>query len=352
MEEQKNHNQKKSLDDKLGEKLKQTQEWVRKNKTITISLAILVILITIVGLTRSKVNWIGFGEDSNRSKTVEKELDPKTGAVIKQVEKETETFQSFKTLWDWLQLGGVLAIPIALYYFERSEQRRAEKRNELEQKQADEQSKIERDEAGKIQREDALESYVAQISQLLIDTEIVIKTKNFINNFTINKSQNKTNEIIEKNPASMEQIKESPEIFSEIIKQLNKDTELSVVLDIIRARTLSILRKLGEDGERKGEVIRFLSDVELIEKLYLNNADLNNANLKGAKLNNANFVGVKLNNVNFNLAQLNNANLRGAELNNANFKGAKLNNVNLYLAQLSNANFEGAELNNANLDFA
>jgi uncharacterized protein YaiL (DUF2058 family) len=183
-------------------------------------LVFLVSAITIVVVisTISEVSWIGFGKDSNKSTTVEKEFKstgekekfkiekgiPEEGeevVVSKRVVKITNSEQSFKTLWDWLQLGGVLAIPFALYYFERSGQRRAEERNELEQKQAQEQNDLEKDESAKTQREDALESYISQISQLLINTKLTSKIQNFIKNIIdTNKGKNvKVDKLINKN---------------------------------------------------------------------------------------------------------------------------------------------------------
>ncbi len=422
-----NQNQKLSLDEKVGKTLKQAREWAKNNKTLTFLITVIAIVSFITISTILKLNWIGFGEDSNKVTTIEYELDVKREniileyidpntkkqdkrKVVKLIKKDTENFQQFKTLWDWLQLGGVLAIPIALYYFERSEQRRAEKRNALEQKLADEQNKLEKEEAAKNQREDALESYIYEISKLLIDTKLVTKIQEFINNIiNINKNKNKDIknlinnvdpklqeiEILFKNPGISieeavnkgytreEMIKENPEImekfdkilskynpleykaneseiiekikmrkhrtYFEIIQQLKKDAEISVILDIIQARTLLILRKLGKDGERKGEVIRFLIDVEIIDKLDLSYANLNNASLEWAKLNNANLRMVELNNANLFRAELNNVYLAGAELNNANLEWAELNNANLEWAELNNANLEWAELNDATL---
>jgi hypothetical protein len=115
---------------------------------------------------------------------------------------------------------------------------------------------------------------------------------------------------------AIERIKKSSKLFPELVKRLNKDPEKSVVLDIIRARTLSILRKLDKDGDRKREVIRFLIDLELLDKLDLSGADLKGANLQGLRLE---FT-----------------NLEGANLERANLSGAFLKQTNLIKTNLIN----------------
>jgi uncharacterized protein YjbI with pentapeptide repeats len=353
MDKRNNQNPKKSLDKHVGESLKQGREWTKDNKTLTFLFITSAIIGIVVIFTRSEVSWIGFGKDSNKSTTVEEVINPRDGKIIK-LRKETDNEQSFKTLWDWLQLGGVLAIPLALYYFERSEQRRAEKRNQLEQEQADKKAKLERDEAATIQREDALENYINQISQLLVDTKLITKIQDFIKKIiSINKDKNEEiKELIINNSNPIGQIKINRRIYSQIIEQLNTDPEIFVVLDIIRARTLSILRKLDKDGERKGEIIRFLIDVELIDKVDLNSANLTDADLSNADLSNANLSGANLLCANLLCANLLCADLFNADLSNANLSGANLTNTNLIAANLSGANLKWTYFSSANLDSA
>ncbi len=62
------------------------------------------------------------------------------------------------------------------------------------------------------------------------------------------------------------------------------DSLLELIKDIVRTRTLTILRSFDNDGERKASVIRFLVDAELIRNWEYIELDLSSASLKGAKL--------------------------------------------------------------------
>jgi uncharacterized protein YjbI with pentapeptide repeats len=143
--------------------------------------------------------------------------------------------------------------------------------------------------------------------------------------------------------------------------------------DIAQARTLTVLRSLERDGQRKAAIVIFLHEAELIMKevtiiklneinlgnanlsnatLYdvnLNNTDLTNADLSNTNLIDSTLNETKLNGAKFNGAYLSYANLTRAYLSNANLTRAELIGADLTDANLSNANFRGANLNNANL---
>jgi uncharacterized protein YjbI with pentapeptide repeats len=138
-----------------------------------------------------------------------------------------------------------------------------------------------------------------------------------------------------------------------------------------RARTLTVLRSL--DGNRKGDVVRFLYEAELIGKsvgesdeislietiVDLRTADLSSANLFAARLggvdllltnlSNANLSGTELRDANLGDTDLGGANLSGANLSNATLGGANLSAANLRYANLSDANLSGANLSGADL---
>jgi uncharacterized protein YjbI with pentapeptide repeats len=95
-----------------------------------------------------------------------------------------------------------------------------------------------------------------------------------------------------------------------------------------------VLRQL--DGERKGLLLRFLYESELIgkpteaegeEDQKRATVDLYGASLRGADLNGAD--------------------LRGADLNGADLRGADLNGADLSIANLYGADLSGADLNGA-----
>lgn len=307
----------------------QQNNWNIKHKLL---LVLAIAGITAILPTLYRMPGTGFGADSNKSETIEQVINPKDGKIV-QLKKTTTNFQSGKTLWDWLGLGGTIAIPIVLYQFQRSEQQQVDINS----------------------REEAMLAYFKHISELLIDKELKL---------LITKKQEDAN---------------------------FKDPKLNALLDAARACTLSILFRLDQDGERKGRIIRFLSDAGLISELDLEQVNLTGANLNNVKLKGAKLGYAKLSNANLSLtderiikkikkdleknlpsqpicadsgvqlycADLQNANLDrrfllGVCLESAILKNASLKNTHLTGAILNNADLTGANLtdailNNANL---
>ena len=219
-----------------------------------------------------------------------------------------------KTYWDWMEL---LLIPLFLaggvYYLDQSER------------------KTERDIAKDRQQEQALQSYIDKMSELLL------------------------------------------------LKRELLTTDKGEVRDVARTRTIAILR--GLDKERNDLVIQFLRETKLIKgkssilnsadmeginlqelnlsKIYMQNTNLREANLQDATLIWANLGGADLSEadlrgVDLRSAQLSGTNLGGAELRRARMNGASLNVAILKGADLRAANFSrvdlsGADLNEANL---
>lgn len=285
---------------------------IDKNKLIVGLLATVIIIYILY-----QFNWSGFGEDSNKSVTIKEVINPRDGKIIKLTET-TEYFQSGKTFWDWLGLAGTLAIPIVLFQFERREQKRADKQAELEKERADRQAELEKAIANNNLREEALEAYIDQMSELLLEKNL----------------------------------------------KISDPSRGYLAFDVARARTLSVLRRLDKDGERKGSVIQFLIDTELISKLNLSDTNLDgailtNANLTGANLIRAKLISANLTNANLIKAHLDDAifddaNLNGATLDDATLTRASFTHANLIQAQFSHgqlmyANFAGANLAGANL---
>ncbi len=138
---------------------------------------------------------------------------------------------------------------------------------------------------------------------------------------------------------------------------LRKSNPEDEIRDVARAQTLTVLRRL--DRERKGVVIGFLSEAELITPgiIDLAEADLIGANLSRADLSRAKLREAKLREADLSGAWLWEANLSGADLSWANLEGAypekaDLSRANLSRANLSRAKLEGANLTGANLEGA
>ena len=118
-----------------------------------------------------------------------------------------------------------------------------------------------------------------------------------------------------------------------IDKNLVESMPDDIVRQVAQARTLSVLPKL--DGNRKGEVLEFLYNTKLIVKPAI--IDLANVNLNQVNLRQAYLVG----------ADLSEANLENAILRRATLDQADLTEANLYQADLSLANLCQTDLTNA-----
>jgi hypothetical protein len=119
-----------------------------------------------------------------------------------------------------------------------------------------------------------------------------------------------------------------------------------VVQNIARARTSAVLR--GLDGVRKGILLRFLRESELIinEKAVvgLYGMDLRRANLVKANFRRSDLRGTDLRGANLFKADLFKADLAKADLTGANLVKADLTGVNLTGTNLTRADLTGANL--------
>jgi pentapeptide repeat protein len=208
-----------------------------------------------------------------------------------------EGVQPSKTLWDWMDL---LIIPIVLaiggFLFTQSERRATQAAAERRA------------------QEDALQAYLDNMSDMLIPNN------------------------------------DEPTLY--------KDPPESLRV-VARARTLTVLPRLGGDG--KGRVVQFLYESRLIAKdsaiVDLSKADLSGADLSGtdlhqAKLYEANLARADLHEANLISADLRGANLRGAFLPSVDLSWARLDEANLREARLDQANLMSADLHGANLSEA
>ena len=192
-----------------------------------------------------------------------------------------------KTLWDWLQLLIVPAILIAVTFAWSATQTRSDNKREDRRIDAD------RAAADTARQDATLQAYFDQMSGLMLDRKLLS----------------------------------------------SKDDD--AVRAVARTVTLTTLRSL--DGERKGEVVRFLGEAELLNvedaRVILADADLVGANLKDAFLLDANLEYINLAGAN-----LAGADLSGSDLQFANLRGANLARALLYDTDLQYANLEGANL--------
>jgi uncharacterized protein YjbI with pentapeptide repeats len=230
-----------------------------------------------------------------------------------------------KTLWDWLEL---LLIPLALAavafglnYFA----------NEREQRRDDRRAARERALAADARRDDALRIYLQQMSSLMLE------------------------------------------------RDLRTSRPGSEVQAVARAFTLTVLRRL--DSERKGLVVRFLSQAGLIgselqnrvpfvdfrhpptrlrtemppSKVNLGGADLRNVALRSTELIAKSFEGADLRGADFREAHLEATTFDQADLRNADFRDALLGSfvssgrpASFREACVTDARFDSAEMDGIN----
>ena len=224
-----------------------------------------------------------------------------------------------KSFWDVLELLGVpLVLAILGAWFQKTQQEQSERI-----------AKEQREQDGDETREEVLQLYFDRVSALLIDKNLMVLAA----------GKKKVDAVRAKG----------------VLSALTEQEELlEVAIDIIQARTLSILRRFEQDSERKSSVIRFLIEADIIERLEisfsttnLSHVDLRDANLSNVSLNNADLIGAYLKG-----SRLVGANLRGSYLHRANLSRANLSDANLYGANLPSANLTRAILRNANMSEA
>jgi len=209
-----------------------------------------------------------------------------------------------KTLWDWLQLLIVPAILVAVTFAWSASQtasnnEREDKRIEADNEREDRRIKADRAAAEQVRQDTTLDDYIQQMSDLVLD------------------------------------------------RRLPSSKETDGVRSVARSVTLTTLRRL--DGERKGEVVRFLLDARLISLGLPPSDEPGVVDLDGANLTGADLEGADLFRVDFSDANLTRANLRSAFIPGADFFRADLTAAVLDHANLTSAHFGGADLRQASL---
>lgn len=316
-------------------------EWIKywNVEAILIAVVIFTPILIIAVRVDNWANWTGFGSNESVSTTVTSR--DANGNVV---ETQTISLEPGKTFWDWL---GLLGVPLTLAIFGYVLQRRDKQRDEKAAQIRDDEKAAEEKRISDGLKEEALQAYFDRISSLLVKNNLLgIASKIYhIDDGNISDQLNYT----------IKKIRENSITFAEREK-------LDAGLNVVRAQTLSILRRFQNDAERKGSVIRFLTEAEVTNKagLDLVGADLSEANLSGlslsyAKLNSVNFYKANLSFAQFISANLEGANLKGANCSNAFLSKANISNLHLgYVEQDIDenqlfTNFSYAYFDNANL---
>ncbi len=245
----------------MGAKLRSWWQNIKKHPVATVSIALFVALSVLVIFGGYKFNWdwTGFNHPS-------------------------------KTLWDWLQLLGVLAVPVVVgfgaVWFTTRQGTVADAENKDNQ------------------RETALQAYIDKMSELLLHEHL------------------------------------SELLLDEHVGETAFNPQVVI---IALARTAAVLRILDKD--RRGSLIRFLRQAGILTKCIEDE-------LVGIDLIGANLSKVNLDKINLVKANLQGANLRGASLQETNLAGTNLRGAVLWEADLQGARLDGADLQGARLVLA
>src|SRR5215204_586364 len=171
------------------------------------------------------------------------------------------------TVRDWLQL---LIVPLALvvisFLFTMQQDAR-------QQQTEDQRAEVERGLAEQRAQDEALQAYLDQLSDLLLE------------------------------------------------KDLRNSEEGSEVRTLARARTATVIQRLGADGNRN--VIRFLNEAGLTKNRRSSIRLLAGVDLQGAQLGGADLGSTDLSYTNLSYADLSDADLNGADLIEANLSNAR-----------------------------
>jgi Pentapeptide repeats (8 copies) len=183
-----------------------------------------------------------------------------------------------KTIWDWM---GLLIVPVVLslitVVFAWQQDIR---QNQIEKDRA----KAERELAERRAQDEALQAYLDQMSDLLLE------------------------------------------------KDLRTSEDPSEVRTLARARTATVIQRL--DSDRNRNVIRFLKETGLISETGLTNAEQSSFRL---------LAGTDLRGAHLEVSDLSGANLSDADLSGANLALTDLSDANLSYANLKNAYLHSAE---------
>jgi hypothetical protein len=198
------------------------------------------------------------------------------------------------TVWDWLPIVGVFLIPVVIALGTWAitwQQGKLEQRRVLEERYL----------AGERARDEALQTYLSEMSSLLLEEDLRASERG------------------------------------------------SEVRTLARARTLTVLEML--DPERRAEAMQFLDEANLVHttpsKPKVPVISLEGANLIGTDLENANFTGAKLEGADLRGTDLRRAYLTDGWLIYTDLSGADLENADLSGVHLHVADFRGADLRGA-----
>jgi|GEM_PF-4940030 len=259
---------------------------------------------------------------NQRISSITEEYEGEYSEDKSKIAKTTITTATPKTLWDLFSVAGVpLALVVLGFILQKIQSDRDEKA-----------AQIQRDRDEEAAKEEILQTYFDRLSVLLIDRNLLtIAAKVYPPDSKSSSGATPDKE------ASTPLPEATPEE-----KQLLESSR-----DLIRARTLSVLRRFENDSKRKTIVIRFLDDAGILSGLRL---DLSNADLRDTDLSGLNCKYIRLNHADLSNVTAESTNFEHAEIMAAKFNKAKLSDANFSYANLMGATLTNSTLTNAVLN--
>jgi uncharacterized protein YjbI with pentapeptide repeats len=299
----------------------------RGNRLGYIPIVVVVVLLLVrIGY---RYEWTGFGEASHPKWSGGSELRPR------------------KTLWDWLQLLGALAIPVAV----------AVAGAWFTAVQSTTQQAVEEQRA----QDAALQAYLDQMGVLLLEKDL---RESEPGSEVRTLARARTLTVLSRLDPSRKAEVMGFLIEAELVTSALTDEEEEEIRDKLDTSghqfldpPVIVLGTLGESPIRVGPLeggpgltggAVDLHDVDLtavsLFNAWLAHANLRDANLRSSDLTNAVLVGATLTN-----ATLRTTFLQGAWLQQADLSGADLRNANLHYAEMTEAEMTEADLSGAGL---
>ncbi len=259
-----------------------------------------------------------------------------------------------KSLWDFLELAGIIIIPVSIvflgYEFDKKQRQRDYEH----------------------EKSDIFQKYLEDISQLLVNNEIYnsqprdtiqylaeMKTKVIIRRLENDHNRQETIFLFLLDSNLMPYIFNSDKYIYKVCSSFDDDDDDDNDYDLVAIDRLKFETWNLEKVNIKESIGQFkidnwnLENIKLKEidlnGIYFKNANLKNANFKGASLKEANLKNACLRNANFKNANLINSKFRDADLTGVSFEEAILEGANLKESNLKNACLRNANLRNANL---
>lgn len=254
----------------------------------------------------------------------------------------------------------LLIIPIVLaigaFFLNKSERT-------IERQATNDRAKLEREIAKDRQQEQALQSYIRQMSELLLKEKL--RTTN----------RKEVRDVARTLTISVMRVldEDRKNLVLQFLRETKLVTDKNSILNGAEMGHMNLQGLVFEDVYLQGAHLEeadflqsymvranlkgaFLGDSNL-QDTFLDEADIRGAGLSGANLYHASLIGTNLQDAKLLFAfllqaNLQDANIKRANLHNAHLKDAKMERANLESSNLQNANLEGANLESANLQDA